>query len=246
MQLPHQVIQTKFDYLKRNLHHMADLVLKQILELGDALDENNYPKARKVIEQDDLLDQLEKENDNISQSAILDAVASRGKMGLNAYSPELLLRQDPLRFALFAIRVNIYLEQMGDSLVQIAKAFSGENLPPYIFQYNRPLNHALARMTTTVGMAVESLVEEKDRFFGSIQGVCAELGQYCLELSSSLPYDTNLNQQQLSHLCNIVTNMESVGNLSLNIGEELVRLTTGEDVRHLRKESSKVHSTTNL
>ena len=233
---PPRVIHTKFGYLKRNLYHMAELVLEQTLSLCDSLENDNYEGTRDIILQDELLDQLEKENDNISQSAILDAVATRGKMGMDTYEPERLLKQDPLRFALFAIRITIYLEQLGDKLVAMAQAFVSQKLPVQIFRRHTLLNRSLSRMATAVGMAVECLVEEKERFYGSIREVSQELEQYCLELTRDFTENNNLNRAQLTGMSIIITKVNEISSLSVNVAEELVRLTTREDLRHSRSE----------
>ena len=229
-------IHTKFGYLKRNLYHMAELVLEQSLNLCDYLENDDYDGAKDIILQDDILNQLGKENDNISQSAILDAVSSRGKMGMDSYDPERLLKYDPLRFALFAIRITIYLEQLGDRLVILAQALLDQNLAEQIFHKHLLLNRALSRMATAVGMAVECLVEEKERFYGSIREVSQELKQYCLELRKDLMEDNSLKleieKKQFADMLSVLSGLDDIGSLSVNIAEELLRLATGEDIRH--------------
>ena len=231
---PNKAMETRFDYLKRNLHHMAELVLEHLLLLCDALEKDDYAIARHIIQKDDLLDDLEKENDNISQSAILDAITARGRMGLNAFGRECLLKHDPLRFGLSAIRLTIYLEQIGDNFVNIAEAFVGKNLMPGLFSENALLNRSLSRMATAVGMSVESLVEEKDRFYGSIREVTDELSESCHQVIVETLQNKLCSLQQTDNLSIIIHNIDRIGGLSLNIAEELVRLGTGEDVRHMK------------
>ena len=230
------IMHTKFGYLKRNLYRMAELVLEQTLNLCDALESDDYESARNIILQDELLNQLGKENDNISQSAILDAVNTRGKMGMDAYEPERLLKEDPLRFALFAIRIAIYLEQIGNKLVTIAQAFANKNLPRQIFRSHSLLNRSLSRMATAVGIAVECLVEEKERFYGSIREVSQDLDQCCLELKDDFIKNKNLQKTQFADISSMITNLGELNKLSVDIAEEFVRLATGEDIRHLHAE----------
>ncbi len=215
---------------------MAELTLGQVLTLCDALENDNYELVRRISQQDDLLDQLEKENDTISQSAILDAVSSRGKMGMDIYGSEYLLKEDPLRFSLLAIRITIYIEQIGDSIAKIADIFAKEIFPIKVFSKDDLLNHSLSRLATVVGMVVESLIEEKEQFYGSIREVCDEIQQYCEKLSQSFIKNEEWNKQQIFNMSIMISNIDHISGLSINIAEELVRLTTGEDIRHLREE----------
>lgn len=215
---------------------MGEFVLEQTLSLCDSLESDDHKSARNIISQDELLNQLGKENDTISQSAILDAVATRGVMGLNAYEPERVLKQDPLRFALFAIRITIYLEQIGNKLVAMAQTFSSQRLPEKIFCEDKLLNLMLSRIATAVGMAVESLVEEKERFYGSIREVSQEIEQYCQELRSNFIKASHLERIQFSEILKILADIDEIRSLSVNIAEELVRLATGENIRRSRAE----------
>ena len=226
----------KFDYLKRNLSNMAELVLEQVLMLSDSLDKDDYELAEQVIQRDDELDRLEKENDNISQNAILEAVATRREMGMESLGPDRVLLRDPLRFALSAIRINRNLERLGDNVVNAAQCFRNGLIKPGIFHDNETLCLVQSRMITVVGMAVESLVEEKNRFFGSIQAVDQELDHLCQQAFQQLVVDDSLGRREFADLYRIVLSLERAGDLAVNVGEELVRLSTGEDIRHLDNE----------
>ncbi len=239
---PMDLIHTRFDYLKRNLNCMAEQVLEQALLLCDALENNDYSIAEQIIRQDDLLDHLEKENDNISQSVILEAVVNRTKMGMNSFAPEISFKQDPLRFALSAIRINRHFERIGDNMVGISRSFMNDRLPQGIFLNNSLLHRILARFTTAVGMAVESLVEEKKRFFGSIKDVDEELSHYCKNSLEEFLELQEMTHHQISDIQSILFHINRVGDLSVNIGEELIRLSTGEDIRHLDLDSSQHQS----
>ncbi len=223
----------KFDYLKRNLSSMAELVLEQVLMLGDSLEKDDYDMAQEVIDRDDELDRLEKENDNISQNAILEAVATRRAMGMENLDENRILLRDPLRFALSAIRITRNLERLGDNVVNAASSFRNGLIRPGIFHDDEIMCLIQSRMTTIVGMAVESLVEEKNRFFGSIQAVDEELDRLCDRAFQKYVDDESMTRRQFADLYRIIVSMERVGDLAVNVGEELVRLSTGEDVRHM-------------
>lgn len=227
----------KFDYLKRNLSNMAELLLEQVLLLSDSLDRDDYELAQQVIDRDDELDRLEKENDTISQNAILEAVATRRKMGMESLGPDRVLVRDPLRFALSAIRINRNLERLGDNVVNAAHSFRNGLIKPGAFRDNELLCLIQSRMITIVGMAVESLVEEKNRFFGSIQAVDQELDRLCGQAFQQFVDDPTLSRREFADLYRIILSLERAGDLAVNVGEELVRLSTGEDVRHMDNEN---------
>ncbi len=224
---------TKYNYLKKNLNKMGELTLEQIFLLGDCLEKGDYELARQIISKDDMIDDLEKENDNISQTAILDAVNSRREMGMNSSNDSLVLKHDPLRFALSAIRINRSLERICDQIVNIARAYSRGVIRKSIFAEDEDLSLILARVTTIVGMAVESLVEEKERFFGSCQEVELEVNRRCNEMFHKFLADKSMSRLEFADLYRILLSLERIGDVSVNIAEELVRLTTGQDVRHL-------------
>ncbi len=226
-------VQSRFDFLKSNLANMAEIVLEQTLLLSDALEADDYALAQQVLDRDDLIDELEKENDNISQTAILEAVASRKAMGIEQYSPEILLKQDPLRFALSAIRITRNLERLGDNVANVVKCFRNGLVPRGAFANNELLSLILSRVITIVGMAVESLVEEKNRFFGSIQTVDAELDALCQKAYEIYVDDPYTDKRTFSDLYRIILCLERIGDHAVNVGEELVRLSTGQDIRHM-------------
>ena len=225
-------LNSKFEYLKQNLINMAEIILEQTLDLMDSFEADDHALADEVLKRDDLIDKIEKENDNISQSAILDAVASRRQMGMETYNQELLLKNDPLRFALSAIRITRHLERIGDNLSNAAHSFNNKEIPVGYFCSNQNFSLILNRVSTIVGMAVESLVEEKNRFFGSIERVDAELDLYCQNAFNELIKHEHSNMLLFADLYRIILSLERVGDLSVNIAEELVRLSTGIDIRH--------------
>ncbi|MCU0823335.1 MAG: PhoU domain-containing protein, partial [Leptospira sp.] len=112
------MIISKFYYLRKNLYSMAELVLEQVILLSEAMEADNYDLANEIVKRDDLIDDLEKENDNLSQNAILEAVTNRNILGMGDVDSDIVLKKDPLRFALSAIRITRNMERMGDQVVR--------------------------------------------------------------------------------------------------------------------------------
>ena len=223
---------SKFEYLKKNLILMAELALEQVLLLVEAMETDDYRKAAELIERDDLMDELEKENDTQSQNAILEAVASREEI-LKGTDRELDRRRDPLIFAMSAIRLTRSFERMGDHVVNAARAFKNGHIRPGLFRDDERLAVIQSRVVTIVGSAVESLVEEKDRFFGSVQKVEDELDAECGAFFLRSLDETSYSRREFADIYRILLSLERIGDLAVNIAMELVRLQTGRDIRHL-------------
>lgn len=223
---------SKFEYLKKNLILMAELALEQVLLLVEAMEMDDYRKAAELIERDDLMDELEKENDTQSQNAILEAVASREEI-LRGTGQELDRRHDPLIFAMSAIRLTRSFERMGDHVVNAARAFKNGHIRAGMFRDDERLAVIQSRVVTIVGSAVESLVEEKDRFYGSVQKVEDELDAECSAFFLRSLDEESYSRREFADLYRILLSLERIGDLAVNIAMELVRLQTGRDIRHL-------------
>jgi len=221
---------SRFEYLNKNLRLMAEFALEQVMLQADAMENDDHDLAIRVITRDDELDKLEKENDNLSQNAILEAAANQQAVNEErpkGYAPE------PLRFALSAIRLTRYFERIGDQVVDSLSAFQNGNIRKGFFKEDETASLILARVVTIVGMAVESLVEEKDRFYGSVQKVEKELDYHCMSLFRSAVDDARFSRREFADLFRILISIERQGDLAENVAMELVRLQTGRDIRHL-------------
>ncbi|MCZ8238441.1 MAG: PhoU family transcriptional regulator [Leptospiraceae bacterium] len=224
---------SKFFYLRKNLYSMAEMVLEQVLMLGDSLENDDYSIAADIIARDDLIDELEKENDNLSQNAILEAIASRNSLGIGEISDEIVFKKDPLRFALSCIRITRNIERLGDQVVNVAKFFQNGHIQKGLFKRDEGMSKILSRVITLSGMAVESLVEEKERFMGSVNALEQELNDLCAEAFHKYVSDPNMSKVEFADLYRAILSMERIGDYSVNIAEELVRLNTGQDIRHM-------------
>lgn len=212
---------------------MAEMVLDQVLRLGDSLEGDNYHLAEQIVAGDDSIDELEKENDNLSQNAILEAIASRNVMGMGNVSEDIIVKKDPLRFALSCIRITRNIERLGDQVVNVADVFRNGNVRKKIFKENEVMCKILSRVITLAGMAVESLVEEKDRFMGSVNTIEQELNGLCNTAFHQFVAKEDMPKKEFADLYRMILSMERIGDYSVNIAEELVRLNTGQDIRHM-------------
>ncbi len=221
-------MQSKFEYMKKDLYDLAETSLEQVIALSDCIDTGDLDLALEIVQRDDYLDSLEKDIDNLSQTALLEAVATHQQLeGKNA-APRPM--DDPLHFALSAIRLSNHFERIGDEVVNCARAYARGKL-----ELNREekMNLLLSRVVTSVGMAVESLIERKVKFFGSIHTVEREIDLLSAEIFLEIGSRQDIDRKQGLDLYRILLGLERMGDLSVNITEELVRLATGHDIRHM-------------
>ncbi|TGM72935.1 PhoU family transcriptional regulator [Leptospira mtsangambouensis] len=218
---------------------MAELVLEQVILLSEALEADDYVQAERIVERDDLIDDLEKENDNLSQNAILEAVSNRNILGMGDVDNDIVLKKDPLRFALSAIRITRNMERMGDQVVNCADVFRHKTIRKGLFKKEEPMTLILSRVTTLAGMAIESLVEEKERFMGSVNTLEDELNDLCDQAFQKYRSVPDMEKQEFADVYRIILALERLGDYAVNVAEELVRLNTGKDIRHLENVKTK-------
>lgn len=221
-------MQSKFEYMKKDLYDLAETALEQVIALSDCIDVGDLDRALELVQRDDYLDSLEKDIDNLSQTALLEAVASHQQLEEEQTSRKLL--DDPLHFALSAIRLTRFFERIGDEVVNCARAFARGKLE---LNKEEKFQLLLSHVVTSVGMSVESLIEHKVKFFGSIHAVEKEIDLLSAEIFLDLGSREDIDRKQALDLFRILLALERMGDLSVNITEELVRLATGHDIRHM-------------
>ena len=208
----------KLESLRRQLIGMGAEVEDQIRLAVEALVEGDAVKARKVIEHDKAIDQMEIKNDE-------DAI-------------ELLATQQPvagdLRLLVSSLKINADLERIGDHAVNIAEAaermsrfrpFKPWIDVPYMAEIARGmLSEALdafVRKDSELALAVckrDDILDEKNK------SIIRELLTYMAEnpalISASI------------EIMSISKNLERVGDLATNIGEEAIYIAEGEVIKH--------------
>ena len=208
----------KLESLRRQLIGMGAEVENQIRLAVEALVEADAAKARKVIERDKVIDQMEIKNDE-------DAI-------------DLLATQQPvagdLRLLVSALKINADLERIGDHAVNIAE--SAERLSrfrpfkpwidvPHMAEIARGMLKesldAFIRKDSVLALEVckrDDLLDEKNK------SIIRELLTYMAE-----------NPALISASIEIMTvskNLERVGDLATNIGEEAIYIAEGEMIKH--------------
>ena len=208
----------KLESLRRQLIGMGAEVENQIRLAVEALVEADAAKARKVIERDKVIDQMEIRNDE-------DAI-------------DLLATQQPvagdLRLLVSALKINADLERIGDHAVNIAEG--AERLSrfrpfkpwidiPHMAEIARGMLKesldAFVRKDSALALDVckrDDILDEKNK------SIIRELLTYMVEnpalISASI------------EIMSVSKNLERVGDLATNIGEEAIYIAEGEMIKH--------------
>ncbi|MGZ5428178.1 MAG: phosphate signaling complex protein PhoU [Thermoanaerobaculia bacterium] len=208
----------KLESLRRQLIGMGAEVENQIRLAIEALVEADAAKARKVIDRDKVIDQMEIKNDE-------DAI-------------DLLATQQPvagdLRLLVSALKINADLERIADHAVNIAE--SAERLSrfrpfkpwidiPHMAEIARGMLKesldAFVRKDSALALEVckrDDLLDEKNK------SLIRELLTYMAEnpalISASI------------EIMSVSKNLERVGDLATNIGEEAIYIAEGEMIKH--------------
>lgn len=208
----------KLENLRRQLIGMGAEVENQIRLAIEALVESDGTKARRVIEHDKVIDQMEIRNDE-------DAI-------------DLLATQQPvagdLRLLVSALKINADLERIGDHAVNIAE--SAERLSrfrpfkpwidvPYMAEIARGMLKesldAFIRRDSELALAVckrDDILDEKNK------SIIRELLTYMAENPSLI--------SACIEIMSVSKNLERVGDLATNIGEEAIYIAEGEVIKH--------------
>jgi phosphate transport system protein len=208
----------QLETLRRQLISMGAHAESQIASAIEALVEGDAAKARAVIEGDKVIDQMEI---RIDEGAI-----------------DLLATQQPvagdLRLLVSALKINSDLERIGDHAVNIAEA--AERLSrtrpfkpwvdiPYMAEIARGMLQdaldAFVRRDADLALAVckrDDILDEKNK------SMIRELLTYMAENPALI--------STCLEIIGISRNLERVGDLATNIGEETIFIAQGDIIKH--------------
>jgi phosphate transport system protein len=208
----------RLEALRRQLIAMGAEAERQIASAIEALVTGDAAKARAVIEGDKAIDQMEI---RIDEGAV-----------------ELLATQQPvagdLRLLVSALKINADLERIGDHAVNIAEAAErmSKTRPfkpwidiPYMAEIARGMLQdsldAFVRRDAALALAVckrDDLLDEKNK------SIIRELLTYMAENPSLIT--------ACLEIIGISRNLERVGDLATNIGEETIYIAQGDIIKH--------------
>jgi phosphate transport system protein len=208
----------RLETLRRQLIAMGAEAERQIASAIEALVTGDAAKARAVIEGDKVIDQMEI---RIDEGAV-----------------ELLATQQPvagdLRLLVSALKINADLERIGDHAVNIAEAAERMSTTrpfkpwidiPYMAEIARGMLQdsldAFVRRDAALALAVcrrDDLLDEKNK------SIIRELLTYMAENPTLIT--------ACIEIIGISRNLERVGDLATNIGEETIYIAQGDVIKH--------------
>ena len=208
----------RLETLRRQLIAMGAEAERQIASAIEALVTGDAARARAVIEGDKVIDQMEIK---IDEGAV-----------------ELLATQQPvagdLRLLVSALKINADLERIGDHAVNIAEAAErmSKTRPfkpwidvPYMAEIARGMLQdsldAFVRRDAALALAVckrDDLLDEKNK------SIIRELLTYMAENPTLIT--------ACIEIIGISRNLERVGDLATNIGEETIYIAQGDVIKH--------------
>lgn len=209
--------------LREKLLHEAGLVERAIQDAIKALLERTSDIARKVIEDDDLVNALEVEIDEFCLKL-------------------LALRQPAardLRFITTAIKINYDLERIGDTAVNICERVLELNQEPQLKPYiDLPTMASIVQ--TMVKESLDAFVKEDVQLAMKVtqddEKVDSYLDQIFRELLTYMMQDAR-TISRATRLLFIAKNLERMADHAVNIAELVIFMVEGKIIRHLKPSS---------
>lgn len=208
----------ELDQLRIDLIQMGNLVLRAVDGSVNGLLSQNIERCSDVIDDDELIDQKQKEID------------SRGMSILLRYSP----MASDFRAAVSALSVCRSLERVGDYAVNISKSarkllkhrdFPEINLVNPLFEATRnQLSEALLAYTNADSQQALQIIKGDKQ----IDKLHKKLSKTLTAMVDSGGCDV----KGILHLLFISRFLERIGDLAANIGEDVVFISSAEDIRH--------------
>ncbi len=211
-------LEMEIDGIKAKIFEMADLAIESITLSVDSLKNGDSDLARKVIENDSVLDRIE--------------------MELDDECVKLLVTRQPaaadMRFILSVLKINTDLERIGDIATNIAREAIACAGKPLI----KPLID-IPRMTSIcIEMLKDAFQSITDRSVSSAMEVIErdeEIDRLNLQVYRELFSYMAENPRTLSQglgLIMVAKGLERIGDHATNIAERAIYFIKGEDVRH--------------
>ena len=208
--------------LTRMVAEMGGLAEKQVADSIDALVERDTDRAQGTVAADLAIDALQRE---IEEKAVL-TIARRQPMAVD------------LREIVGALRVANDLERIGDLAKNIGKrvlALDGEFHPPKLI---RGVEHMGALVLTQLKEVLDSYARHDLKKAMAVWNGDEEVDAMCTSLFRELltyMMEDPRNITPCTHLLFIAKNLERIGDHATNVGELVVFMVKGKDIRHAGK-----------
>lgn len=208
----------ELEQLRGEVLVMAGLVTKSTETAVRGLLEGNVDLCNEVIADDEAIDQLEKDIDQIGM--------------------HIMLRHKPiatdLRRVLSSMNMSRMLERIGDHAVNIAKK-SRKMLKTGQIEESKMLEPLYTLAIAELRDAVTAYADDNEELALSLEARDKELDRLHKRLTKSLSALVEERQEgavQLIQLLFVTRSLERIGDLAVNLGEEVVFIESAQDIRH--------------
>jgi len=214
----HRHFEDELAELRTELLYMASLAEKAVEFSINALKNRDANLAKKIIDEDAQVNELEVKIDNLSVDLIARIQPLAGD----------------LRFIAAAMRINNHLERIGDHAVNIAEhtleLLKEPELKPLI-DIPRMATLAQGMVKSALDAFVHGDVQQAIRVCQSDDEVDALEDQVLRELITYMANDSRTISRAI-HLIIVAKNLERVADLSTNVAEEVVFMVEARSVKH--------------
>jgi phosphate transport system protein len=224
-------------YYEASLQRDIELIRKKVIEMGrraegalrmclQAITEKNRQIAYSIILQDRYIDEMEKELDRLCL--------------------EFLVRQQPaaghLRFVYAVIKINNELERIGDYAESIARQFllvNSSDAKPQFDKIMQMANLAIPMLRNTM----QAFIDQDAELAKSTMKIEKKVDEARTNTHENLLKRLEADKipvEALAPMMIIASRFERVADQACNICEEVLYMTTGENVKHQGKEVFRV------
>ena len=211
-------LEIDLENVKRKIFHMADLSIEAVSSAVLSLKKADLKLAKKIMQNDTIIDQLEIEIDN----ECIKVLATRQPAATD------------LRFILAILKVNTDLERIADLAVNIAQGVLQINGEPLF----KPLVDIPRMSEIAIDMIKEGFVSITEKSVEKAKAVIAmddEIDKLNMQVNREVftyMSESSKNISQGFSLISIAKAIERIGDHAQNIAERAIYYIQGDDIRH--------------
>lgn len=214
----YRIFDSELGKLAHKVIQMCDQVNQQLIDVILALKTSDLPLARKVISNDEFINNLDVKIDKLCQKifALQQPVAS------------------DLRYIISALKINNDLERIGDHAVNIAKRI--EPLQDYISLVEDLEINVIGEKTLALFADVFELVKTHDLTYAvKIMNKAETIKEECEDIASKILGEM-MHQSEVvvvaANILIIINLFERISSYSTNVAESITFVVEGEIVKH--------------
>ncbi len=222
-----QHISHQFDEEMEDIRHkvltMGGLVQQQVEQAVKAFVTSDQDLAEKVLQQDDLVNNLEMEIDH----ECIEVIARRQPTAID------------LRMLISVIKVITDLERIGDEAGRIAKMAIRTDATDYYHDRYHEINHLVDMVKTMLSSSLDSFARMNVNTVTTITGKDVEVDREYASIVRQLITQMMEDPRNITRMMDVlwtVRSLERVGDHACNICEHVVYIVKGDDVRHLSQD----------